>query len=880
MVGQGMSERSPTSAGAFLERDEGLLALEGSLTEIVGGSGGKLLLVTGEAGGGKTVLLRRFSSSQPASIRVLWGSCEPLLTPRPLGPLFDVAETVGGEFEELVRTGARPHEVTAALLGELDKRPPTLLVLEDLHWADEATLDVFRLLARRIESVATLAVASFRDDELDRAPQLRIVLGELPGRPRRLKLASLSLDAVRELAAPHGVDGHELHEKTGGNPFFVTEVLGAPSERIPETVRDAVLARAERLPEPARRLLQALAVVPGRVELWLLSALAGEPADRLEQCLASGVLTVVDGGVAYRHELAREAVETTLPPDRRLALHRAALTALSAPAVGDPDPTRLSHHAEAVGDAEAVLMWAPQAAVRAAGAGAHREAAAQYARALRFSDRLTAEARADLLERRAYECFLVNESTETIASLQQAIELSRSLDDRLRVGRLLCSLARALHESGRDSEGTALVREAVELLEPLGESRELGRAFGTRAQFCMLRDDLEQAVTWGDKAIELAERHDDTETLVHALNTVGTALLNVGSRQGAERLERSLRLARSAGLDVDVGRAFNNLVAGALVSRDYGLAERYVGVGIEYCEDAGLELWRELLSANRLRLELDRGRWERAGEAANALLSDARCTVSVRSEALVSLGLVRARRGDPEIWAPLDEALALTASSEVTQAFAPVAVARAEAAWLEGKSTEVAGITDNAFAMTLARDTPWITGELAVWRWRAGIWDALSPGKAAEPFALSIAGEGARAASLWQEIGCPYEAALAMADSGNEKALREALDQLQALGARPAAAIVARRLRKLGVRGLARGPRSRTRQNPAGLTARELEVLALLAEGLRNAQIAERLVVSEKTVDHHVSAILAKLDVRTRGEASAQATRLGLTAPT
>ncbi len=879
MVDQGMSEPSLRDAVAFLERGEGLLALEGSLTDIVEGKSGKLLLVTGEAGVGKTALLRRFSSSQQASIRVLWGSCEPLLTPRPLGPLFDVAETVGGDLQELVKAGARPHEVTAALLRELDKRPLTLLVLEDLHWADEATLDVFRLLARRVESVPALAVASFRDDELDRAPQVRIVLGELPGRPRRLKLASLSLDAVRELAAPHGVDAHELYEKTGGNPFFVTEVLGAPSERIPETVRDAVLARAERLPEPARGLLQALAVVPGRVELWLLSALAGEPADRLQQCLASGVLTVVDGGVAYRHELAREAVETTLPPDRRLALHRAALRALSAPPVGDADPTRLSHHAEAVGDAEAVLAWAPQAAVRAADAGAHREAAAQYARALRFSDRLTAEARADLLERRAYECFLVNESAATIASLQQAIELSRSLGDRLRVGRLLCSLARALHESGRDSEGTVLVREAVELLEPLGDSRELGRAFGTRAQFCMLRDDLEQTVTWGDKAIELADRYNDTETLVHALNTVGTALLNVGSAEGADRLERSLRLARSAGLDVDVGRAFNNLVAGALVSRDYGLAERYVGAGIEYCEDGGLELWRELLSANRVRLELDRGRWERAGEAAYALVSDPRCTVSVRSEALVSLGLVRARRGDADIWAPLDDALALSASSEVTQAFAPIAAARAEAAWLEGKPTEVAAITDNAFALTLARDTPWITGELAVWRWRSGIRDALSPGKAAEPFALSIAGEGTRAASLWKEIGCPYEAALALADSGSEKPLREALDQLQALGARPAAAIVARRLRKLGVRGLARGPRSRTRQNPAGLTARELQVLALLAEGLRNAQIAERLVLSEKTVDHHVSAILAKLDVGTRGEASARAMRLGLIAP-
>jgi hypothetical protein len=228
----------------------------------------------------------------------------------------------------------------------------------------------------------------------------------------------------------------------------------------------------------------------------------------------------------------------------------------------------------------------------------------------------------------------------------------------------------------------------------------------------------------------------------------------------------------------------------------------YVEAGIGYCEDSGLELWRELLSANRLRLELDRGRWDRAGEAANGLLSDPRCTVSVRSEALVTLGLVRARRGDPEIWAPLDEALALAFSSDVTQAFATVAAACAEAACLQNKSTDVAGITDNAFALTLARDAPWITGELAVWRWRAGIRDALLPGKAAEPYALSIAGEGARAASLWQQIGCPYEAALALADSGDERPLRDALDQLRALGARPAAAIVARRLRQQGARGL------------------------------------------------------------------------------
>ena len=171
-------------------------------------------------------------------------------------------------------------------------------------------------------------------------------------------------------------------------------------------------------------------------------------------------------------------------------------------------------------------------------------------------------------------------------------------------------------------------------------------------------------------------------------------------------------------------------------------------------------------------------------------------------------------------------------------------------------------------------------GELAYWRWRAGIVEEFQPG-AAEPYTLSIRGDWRRAAECWTELGCPYEAALALADGDDEDlAARRRSIELQALGARPAAAILARRLRERGIRGVPRGPRPSTRENPAGLTARELEVLALLAEGLRNAQIAERLVVSEKTVDHHVSAILRKLDVRTRGEASAEAARLRLTGST
>jgi DNA-binding CsgD family transcriptional regulator/tetratricopeptide (TPR) repeat protein len=875
----GPGAASPGRMGGFLERAEALRVLEASLAEVRAAGVGRLVLVAGEAGVGKTALLRWFCESQSGSVRVLWGACEPLVTPRPLGPLVDVAEAIGGDFEGLVIGGARPYELVAALMGELRGRLPTVLVLEDLHWADEATLDVVRLLGRRVDSVRALVLASFRDDELDRVRQLRIVLGDLVGRPVRLTLEPLSLEAVSELARPYAVDGPELHGTTGGNPFFVTEVLGAGGDGIPETVRDAVLARVVRLSDPARRLLQAAAVVPRRVELWLLEALAGELGDPLEECLASGMLISAEGGVAFRHELARLAVEASLAPDRRQGLDRAALGALSAPPVGEPDAARLAHHAEAIADGEAVLRWAPRAAARAAAAGAHREAAAHYARALRFADGLTAETYAELLELRSYECFLTNGFDDAIEALARAVALRRELGDGRRLGGVLCSLARSLREAGRTPEAEPVVREAVGLLEPLGLSRELARAYAARCQFCMIVADLEGAVAWGSKAIALAERLGDTETLVHALASVGTAMLHAGLPDGEEKLEHSLRLARRAGLDGDAGRAFNNLVAGALVSRAYGLAERFVEEGIEYCEDRGLDLWRQLLLANQIKLELDRGRWDNAVDSGASLLRDPSCALGPRLEALVAIALVRARRGDPGVWEFLDEALALSEPTGEDYMIGQVIAARAEAAWLQARSADAAQGTDSALRLAVNRDDPWAVGELACWRWRAGLRDQLPAGAAAEPYALSIAGEWSDAARLWREIGCPYEAALALGDADDDVPLRQALAQLQGLGARAAAAIVARRLRARGARGLPRGPRTRTRENPAGLTGRELEVLALLADGLRNAQIAERLVVSEKTVHHHVSAILRKLAVRTRGEAGAAAVRLGLTDP-
>ena len=254
------------SPEGLMERGGALEALEASWADAVKGRG-RLVLVAGEAGIGKTALVREFCTRQPPKQRVLWGACDGLRTPRAFAPFVDIAAAVSDGFAETIARGERPARCFAALIDELAATTPTILVIEDLHWADEATLDVMTMLGRRAEMVAALVIATYRDDELGTDHPLRSVLGELRigHGVRRLALSPLSLEAVEALAAAAGAAAGDLYRVTGGNPFFVTEVLATAGERVPPTVRDAVLARAGHLSGPARRLLEATAVVPGRI---------------------------------------------------------------------------------------------------------------------------------------------------------------------------------------------------------------------------------------------------------------------------------------------------------------------------------------------------------------------------------------------------------------------------------------------------------------------------------------------------------------------------------------------------------------------------------------------------------------------------------------
>ena len=861
-------------ASELLERSPHLSALRDALTAVRESSHGRLVLLSGEAGVGKTALVRRFGREFGQSARIVWGACDPLFTPRPLAPLLDISETLGQGLEQIVARGARPHEVASGLMRALTV--PTIVVLEDLHWADEATLDVLRLLGRKVDAVPALVLASYRDDELGRDHPLRVLIGEFATEAAvsRMKLAPLSPTAVAELAAPYGVDADVLYRTTGGNPFFVTEVLAAGEGEIPETVRDAVLARAFRLSPAAREVLEAVAVAPPHVDFWLVEQLVEGAVDRIDECLTAGVLTAESGALAFRHELARRAIEESLAPNRALALHRKALAALASPPSGNPDVARLAHHAEAAQDVDAVLTFAPRAGEHAASLGAHREAAAQYGRALRFADRLPLTHRASLFERRSYECYLTDQFEQSIGAQTNAVELHRELGDTRREGAALSVLARRIWCSGHVAGAEEACRRAITLLEQLPPGAELAMAYATASSVCLNSEDAEGTVFWGQRALELAEGLGETEVVVYTLNNLGTMALLRGEHAGREALDRSLELARRAGFDEHAGRAFIHFGWVLARNRAYGLDDR-VDAGIEYCFERGLDLWGLYVLTYRARSELDRGRWNDAADTTAFVLRHPRNAALLRTLALVVLGLLRARRGDPEAWVPLDEARSLAEASGELQGLVPVAAARAEARWLAGEHDAAAAETDAAFDAARQRSSPWAVGELAYWRWRAGVSEEI-PTAAAEPFALEIAGDWARAAGLWREIGCPYEAALALAGAERDEPLRQSLRELQELGAGPAAAMVARRLRERGVRGLPRGPRAATRDNPAGLTSREAEVLALVSRGLRNAEIADHLFLSEKTVAHHVSAILRKLGVQSRGQAALEAARLGL----
>jgi DNA-binding CsgD family transcriptional regulator len=863
----------------LLERDTELAELA-TLLGRAENSGGHLVLLGGEAGVGKTALVQQVCAEARARAQVLVGACDPLSTPRPLGPLLDVAPAAGGELARLVAEDTPRHALFQAVLATLTTSPPTLFVIEDAHWADEATLDLLRFLGRRVGATRSLVIVTYRDDEVGPGHPLRAAVGDLATAPavRRIAVSPLSETAVRQLAADSDLDPGELYRRTGGNPFFVTEVLAVGGRGIPPTIRDAVLARAGRLSPAARAALEAAAIIGATVEIGLLAEVIGPNLTVIDECLAVGLLQAHGGGLGFRHELARVAIIDALSPHRAAALHRTVLAALRrSPAAADL--TRLAHHAEGAADQAAVLEYAPAAARQAAALGAHREAAAQYGRALRYASGLADSEREPLLMALLLESHLTGQAAEAITAGEALAALARRAGNRVREAEVLAWQGWVLVMAGRNADAERASRVSLELLDPLPPGPDHAFCYFVQATLRMLNRDIQEAIAWGERALALAERFEQFELRVRAMNTVGAARLVAGDETGGRTdLERSRDLARQAGLDAEVASAFSNLGSACGEIYRFAAAESYLTEGIAYAAERDLNRSGWYMVAWLSLVRLYQGRWSEAADTAASVLRAPDANVISRIMALVALGRVRARRGDPDVATTLDEALALAAPTGTLQRLAPVHAARAEAAWLAGDRERAGAEARAAHDLAARHGHRWFVGELGFWRWRAGE-EIASEAVAPTPFDLQIAGDWRGAAAAWRELSCPYEAAQALAASDDVAALREALAAFEQLGARPATQAVKRRLHELGVRDIPRGPRPTTLANPAHLTAREAEILGLIATGDTNSDIAARLYLSPKTVEHHVSSILSKLRARSRREAVQRARALGVVPP-
>jgi len=851
---------------ALVERAPLLETLSGLHDEALAGSG-RLVLVHGEAGAGKSALLRAFEDSASSRSPVLRGACDPLTSPRPLGPLVDLAPHLDPSVGDLLRRGERDglFELTLASLSE---RGPVVVLVEDVHWADASTLDLLRFLARRLEGTPVLVVVTYRDDDLPPAHPLRVLLGDLASSPvvRRVPVPPLSRDAVAVLVGDQPVDVDALHRETGGNAFFVTEVVASGGDVLPPTVQAAVLARTHRLSPQAQLALESAAVIGSRIEPSLIHGMPDGSAEAVDECVAAGMLTYEAPTYAFRHELVRQSVLSLIPPGRLGALHWQALDRLRTLPMSPKPVARLAEHAHLAGDPQAILEYAVAAGDSAARLGAHREAAAQYGRAMPYAELLDLDARCELLFKRTTECDVSDQLREAIDSGEALVSLLRGTDRVLDLGSALMSLSHAYYTIGLAAESAAREDEGVELLESLPPGPALALAYAARAGTFMVANRYDEAILWAERALSLADRVGCVEASAQALNTLGVSRAGLGDPAGEQLLLDSLRLARENGLEHIASRGYTNLSFVLDVMHRHDDSLEVLEEGIVYSEEHDLHSSMLCSMATHTTLLTELGEWDRAVDEARDLLYVRDTSRISRIEPLLCLALIGARRGRaPGVWALLDEALDLASGAEQLQYAVPVAVARAEVRLLgddpEGAVQELLEVHGRAVALR----SHGMVDLTALWLWRAGQRD-VAVGDATGPEALAMTGMHREAAAVWRGYGFPYAEAWALLDSDAELDVREARALFDRLGAQALVDRSDARLRSLGAK-VPRGARASTRANVGGLTDREVDVLDLVDQGLRNAEIAARLHLSEKTVGHHVSAILGKLGASSRTEA-------------
>ncbi len=852
----------------LLERDHELGLLGQWLGEAEAGHG-RVVFVGGEPGIGKTSLVTTFAATVGGAVRVGFGRCDALVTPRALGPFLEVAAEL-----EIAASDDRDGLVRG-FVDDLKRSGPTLIVVEDAHWADEATIEALAMLGRRAVGLPVLLVVTYRENEVTADHPLRVVLGDLATSAGSSWLAPgpLSLEAIRELAGSDGATAEELYQRTGGNPFYVTEALAEPGTAVPTTVRLAVLARAVTTAAIGTRRWS----TPCR---WFRD---GPRRGSSTRCATRRPTTSTSASIAvcWSQWRARSRSATKSPdwlsrPSSATDSDVSCTAARSRPFPRRPavDPARIAHHADASGDEAAAARYSMYAALQASARAAHREALRHGERALALRHTLSPDEVAELETRLAFSLVASARADEAVTWADEAVAHWRAAGDELKEADALTVLANALGSSGRTAAGMEAIARSIDLLESHPPGRELAAAYTRLTSSHMLARDRDTAVSWGERAIALASELDDPFLLGRALIETGIADVMDERFEGLVRINQGIELGRQQGLPALMSHGFSQIGSGCGELRRYDQSVPALIEAAAISAEQSFEANRRYVVAWLARCRFDQGQWNEAEILARDALAGSTSVTYIRFVGLNTLGWLRARRGSDDVWPLLDEALEIADAIGHLQRLWPSAVARAEAGWLEGDVQSHVPLLERSFGLAAQCRHGVAMGELAVWLRRAGREVALPEGVTG-PFVDWAGGDHITAAAGFRRMGCPYEAASALVDAGDTASLREALATFERLGAAPAAGSVVRELRQRGVRVASKRVRDPQQSaHPSGLSEREVEVLRLVAAGFTNPQIAAALYISRKTAEHHVSSILVKLGVSSRTEAAAAAVRL------
>ena len=772
----------------LLERESELDVLARALAAASAGTG-SAVAVSGEPGAGKSALVEA-ACSTGHGLRVLRGGCDPLGTPRPLGPVRDLL----ADLRPL--DGAAPLsevcEVTYAVL----RSEPTVLVVEDLHWVDAASAEVLRFLLRRLEAMPCAVVLTYRDDEIGERHSVRPLLGDLAviGCASSLRLEPLSVEGVAALVDGSPLDPGTVHALTGGNPFFTTEVAKDPGLPLPATVRDAVLARTAGIAEEDFEVLQLAASAPDRLDDRVLPSL-GVDLPTLRRLHGTGLLVRQRGGLVFRHELARLAVESTIPAGGTARLHARLLQALES--VQPQDPAVLTHHAVAAADAPRAAHHATAAAEEASRSGAHSEAVAFLETALAHLPGADPRDRAVLLTRLGYEQYMTSRLVPAIATVSATFPIWQGVGDDTGLSMAHDSCAVMEYYNARRGAAQTHAERAAGLAGPA--HLEFGRARATQAYLAYMRGDVQRTLAFASDASRIAADLGD-EALALRSRLVGAATTSPLGADGArERLVRVVEEARDHGFDEVASTGYSNLAYLDVEQRRLADAERTLEESLALTVERDIPICNHWQTGVRSRLRLLEGRWRAALEDADDALTRVGMPVATFWPHLVA-GLVHLRRAGTEDH-HLEAAWLMADRLDEPLRRLPALAALAERMWMtgvpDGRVTRTAPrVLEQALGSSAQT---WSVGDLAVWLSRLGIAHPVDPATVEEPHRLVLTGRPEEAASWWRQAGGVVDEALSCVEAPRAETRLRAVEQLDALGATATADRLRRVLRQEGV---------------------------------------------------------------------------------